>query len=453
MPKKTKIKEMMELKHKLASEETKATSMRELHAVRKLNKYNLVEYKKSIFKRKKRATVYNPIKKNGGADSSPMPRRDTMAASAPAKSLRLKLFEKIGISPTKGQSNISVGCIIDWSDKWDNPLYKVHTLNKVKWENTEIDGELLEQIPGWNYETGKGTICSLPGGSELKLEDAESFKYLYKDFFFKHDHTIYCGENKEGPIVICVEKGKDPKRNKFRVLVFDKKEYGKYAIEKSSTGRNRLKSVQTVCAKRIGEAKLTKVPEASHESFSIDLLKFEKKVKDEKHTNKFGVLYAKEGQADEDSMYGNFDASEHFKEFLTILGKEIDLKGHKGFRGGLDTKSNTTGVKSVFTTVVYDSEGVFKASNVPLLALPNYIESEKEDGEVELDDGIEESSEENTQNNQQDYVIDAEDIHFQIMFHVGIHLPYEYEKSDNPQQIGKKRWPDSSFYPPLLIFF
>ncbi|TWW66376.1 GTPase-activating Rap/Ran-GAP domain-like protein 3 [Takifugu flavidus] len=64
---------------------------------------------------------------------------------------------------------------------------------------------------------------------------------------------------------------------------------------------------------------------------------------------KFGVLYAKEGQLTDDEMFSNETGSESFDKFLGLLGDSVTLQGWAGYRGGLDTKNDTTGIKSIYT--------------------------------------------------------------------------------------------------------
>uniref|UniRef100_A0A669EIZ3 GTPase-activating Rap/Ran-GAP domain-like protein 3 n=1 Tax=Oreochromis niloticus TaxID=8128 RepID=A0A669EIZ3_ORENI len=64
---------------------------------------------------------------------------------------------------------------------------------------------------------------------------------------------------------------------------------------------------------------------------------------------KFGVLYAKDGQLTDDEMFSNETGSENFDKFLSLLGDTITLQGWAGYRGGLDTKNDTTGIKSIYT--------------------------------------------------------------------------------------------------------
>ncbi|KAH0615511.1 hypothetical protein JD844_004861 [Phrynosoma platyrhinos] len=64
---------------------------------------------------------------------------------------------------------------------------------------------------------------------------------------------------------------------------------------------------------------------------------------------KFGILYAKDGQLTDDEMFSNETGSESFQRLLNLLGDTITLKGWTGYRGGLDTKNDTTGICSMYT--------------------------------------------------------------------------------------------------------
>ncbi|CAL8320342.1 unnamed protein product [Lota lota] len=64
---------------------------------------------------------------------------------------------------------------------------------------------------------------------------------------------------------------------------------------------------------------------------------------------KFGVLYAKDGQLTDDEMFSNETGSESFEKFLSLLGDSVTLQGWAGYRGGLDTKNDTTGMQSIYT--------------------------------------------------------------------------------------------------------
>jgi len=64
---------------------------------------------------------------------------------------------------------------------------------------------------------------------------------------------------------------------------------------------------------------------------------------------KVGILLVKDGQKEQDEMFGNKENSPAFTEFLNLLGDQVTLTGFVGFRGGLDTKYETTGKTSYYT--------------------------------------------------------------------------------------------------------
>ncbi|XP_053138018.1 GTPase-activating Rap/Ran-GAP domain-like protein 3 isoform X3 [Hemicordylus capensis] len=64
---------------------------------------------------------------------------------------------------------------------------------------------------------------------------------------------------------------------------------------------------------------------------------------------KFGVLFAKDGQLTDDEMFSNEMGSDSFQRLLSLLGDNVTLKGWTGYRGGLDTRNDTTGLCSIYT--------------------------------------------------------------------------------------------------------
>uniref|UniRef100_A0A0N4Z8W4 Rap-GAP domain-containing protein n=1 Tax=Parastrongyloides trichosuri TaxID=131310 RepID=A0A0N4Z8W4_PARTI len=64
---------------------------------------------------------------------------------------------------------------------------------------------------------------------------------------------------------------------------------------------------------------------------------------------KIGVLLCKENQSTEEEMYNNEKSTPAFEEFLEFLGTRVRLKGFDQYKGGLDTKADTTGTHSIYT--------------------------------------------------------------------------------------------------------
>lgn len=78
---------------------------------------------------------------------------------------------------------------------------------------------------------------------------------------------------------------------------------------------------------------------------------------------KFGVLYQKFGQTAEEELFGNNTTSGAFDDFLSLLGQRIQLKDHKGYRGGLDIQNGHTGDQAVYE-VFKEREIMFHVSTL-----------------------------------------------------------------------------------------
>ncbi|XP_058678312.1 signal-induced proliferation-associated protein 1-like [Ammospiza caudacuta] len=65
---------------------------------------------------------------------------------------------------------------------------------------------------------------------------------------------------------------------------------------------------------------------------------------------KVGVLYCRAGQGSEEQMYNNEGAGPAFEHFLNLLGTRVRLRGFGGYRAQLDTRTDSTGTHSLYTT-------------------------------------------------------------------------------------------------------
>lgn len=65
---------------------------------------------------------------------------------------------------------------------------------------------------------------------------------------------------------------------------------------------------------------------------------------------KVGVMYCKSGQSTEEEMYNNQEAGPAFVEFLQMLGQTVRLKDFEKYKAGLDNRTDSTGLYSVFTS-------------------------------------------------------------------------------------------------------
>ncbi|KAM5248458.1 signal-induced proliferation-associated protein 1 [Ctenodactylus gundi] len=78
---------------------------------------------------------------------------------------------------------------------------------------------------------------------------------------------------------------------------------------------------------------------------------------------KVGILYCRSGQGTEEEMYNNQEAGAAFTQFLTLLGNVVRLKGFESYRAQLDTKTDSTGTHSLYTTY-QDHEIMFHVSTM-----------------------------------------------------------------------------------------
>ncbi|XP_067400015.1 signal-induced proliferation-associated protein 1 [Emydura macquarii macquarii] len=78
---------------------------------------------------------------------------------------------------------------------------------------------------------------------------------------------------------------------------------------------------------------------------------------------KVGILYCRAGQGSEEEMYNNEGAGPPFQEFLELLGQHVQLRGFTKYRAQLDTKTDSTGTHSLYTTY-QDYEIMFHVSTM-----------------------------------------------------------------------------------------
>ncbi|KAI5642682.1 rap/ran-GAP domain-containing protein [Phthorimaea operculella] len=78
---------------------------------------------------------------------------------------------------------------------------------------------------------------------------------------------------------------------------------------------------------------------------------------------KVGVMYCKSGQSTEEEMYNNQEAGPAFVEFLQTLGQTVRLKDFDKYKAGLDNRTDSTGLYSVYTKY-QDCEIMFHVSTM-----------------------------------------------------------------------------------------
>ncbi|KAL7073150.1 hypothetical protein ACQ4LE_007033 [Meloidogyne hapla] len=196
--------------------------------------------------------------------------------------------------------------------------------------------------------------------SKIVVEPQDMGSYYYRHCFVGRIHIEYCGIDESlGPCVVSMvrEETKDgsSQHNIFRLVlrisdvltmrVSVPEEALSDAQDRST--RSLMRELLDIVCPQIHFASLR--PTTNIQKVEEILLKIDEQPIYTRY--KVGVLYCKDNQSTEEQMYNNEDSSPHFEEFLDFLGTRVKLKGFDAFKykGGLDTKGNTTGLYSIYT--------------------------------------------------------------------------------------------------------
>nr|XP_014349468.1 PREDICTED: GTPase-activating Rap/Ran-GAP domain-like protein 3 [Latimeria chalumnae] len=183
--------------------------------------------------------------------------------------------------------------------------------------------------------------------TDVHLENPEYHTRWYFKYFLGKVHQNYVGTDAEkNPFFLSVVLSDQNNQRvpQYRAILWRKTGSQKICLPYSPTKTLSVKSILSA----MNLDKFEKGPrEILNPEIQKDLLVLEEQ---EGSVNfKFGVLYAKDGQLTDDEMFSNETGSEGFQKLLNLLGDTITLKGWAGYRGGLDTRNDTTGIHSIYT--------------------------------------------------------------------------------------------------------
>uniref|UniRef100_A0A8C7L9N7 Signal induced proliferation associated 1 like 3 n=1 Tax=Oncorhynchus kisutch TaxID=8019 RepID=A0A8C7L9N7_ONCKI len=195
------------------------------------------------------------------------------------------------------------------------------------------------------------------------IEHVDLGARYYRDYFHGKEHSNYFGtDDKLGPVAVSIRREKldDTKDLKdqyqYRIiartseLVTLRGSILEDAV--ASTGRH-----GTVRGLPLKEVLEQVVPELSVSCLRLalstpkvteQLLKLDEQGLSQKH--KVGVLLCRAGQSTEEEMYNNEEATPAFSAFMDLLGEQVCLRGFTNYAAQLDTKTDSTGTHSLYTT-------------------------------------------------------------------------------------------------------
>uniref|UniRef100_A0A7N8YCU0 Signal induced proliferation associated 1 like 1 n=1 Tax=Mastacembelus armatus TaxID=205130 RepID=A0A7N8YCU0_9TELE len=243
------------------------------------------------------------------------------------------------------------------------------------------------------YEASVSTHCSNAGvavlegpkegpstlsekGKQYIVEHVDLGAYYYRKFFYLREHWNYFGIDEAlGPVAVSLrreklEEDKEHGQQYNYRLIFRTSELTTLrgsiledAVPSTSKhGTTRGLPIKEVLEYLLPELDLSclrlalNTPKVTEQLMKLDEqgLSFQVKV---------GVMYCRAGQSTEEEMYNNETAGPALEEFLQLLGEKVRLKGFTKYRAQLDTKTDSTGTHSLYTSYK-DYEIMFHVSTL-----------------------------------------------------------------------------------------
>ncbi|KAM9356130.1 signal-induced proliferation-associated 1-like protein 1 [Pholidichthys leucotaenia] len=208
------------------------------------------------------------------------------------------------------------------------------------------------------------------------VEHVDLGAYFYRKYFYLREHWNYLGVDENlGPVAVSLRREKLEEHKEhgqqynYRVIFRTSElntlrgsilEDAVPSTSKHGLGRGLpLKEVLEYLVPELNVHCLRlalNTPKVTDQLMKLDEqgLSFQRKV---------GVMYCMAGQSSEEEMYNNEAAGPALEEFLHLLGERVRLKGFTKYRAQLDTKTDSTGTHSLYTTYK-DYEIMFHVSTM-----------------------------------------------------------------------------------------
>ncbi|XP_048374705.1 rap1 GTPase-activating protein 2 isoform X2 [Sphaerodactylus townsendi] len=180
----------------------------------------------------------------------------------------------------------------------------------------------------------------------------------YRKHFLGKDHlNFYCTASSLGNLILSVKCEEADGTEYLRIILRSKAKTLHERIPLA--GLSKLPSIPQIAKAFCDDATGLKFSPVLYPKASQMIVSYDEH--EVNNTFKFGVIYQKFKQTQEEELFGNNEESPAFKNFLNLLGDIIILQDFKGFRGGLDVTHGQTGTESVYT-VFRDREIMFHVS-------------------------------------------------------------------------------------------
>ncbi|XP_026526890.1 signal-induced proliferation-associated 1-like protein 1 isoform X3 [Notechis scutatus] len=206
-------------------------------------------------------------------------------------------------------------------------------------------------------------VLHLDRAKRYIVEHVDLGAYYYRKFFYQKEHWNYFGADENlGPVAVSIrrEKPEEIKENGSQYnyrIIFRTSELTTLrgtVLEDSIPSTAKHYTARGLPLKEVLEHVVPELnihclrlafntPKVTEQLMKLDEqgLSYQLKV---------GIMYCKSGQSTEEEMYNNESAGPAFEEFLQLLGERVRLKGFEKYRAQLDTKTDSTGTHSLYTT-------------------------------------------------------------------------------------------------------
>ncbi|XP_048520185.1 rap1 GTPase-activating protein 1 [Dendroctonus ponderosae] len=192
-----------------------------------------------------------------------------------------------------------------------------------------------------------------------KIETDDTAK-CYRRFFVGREHSNLIGTDENlGPVLLSIKTETMAQQEHTRVLLRLRTATKHEIVPSAYLGPNPSPSRM---AKLLNEeVNVDNFQPVLHPKSSQLIANYDEHVL--VTTFKFGVLYQQFGQTTEEEIFCNSVTSPAFDDFLSLLGQRIQLKDHKGYRGGLDIQNGHTGDTAVYE-IFKEREVMFHVSTL-----------------------------------------------------------------------------------------
>ncbi|XP_065155840.1 rap1 GTPase-activating protein 1-like isoform X3 [Atheta coriaria] len=217
-------------------------------------------------------------------------------------------------------------------------------------------------VDGTDHECSfdlRGAVILPHGTWRAKIETDDTAK-CYRRFFHGRDHSNLIGTDETlGPVLLSIKYDNVGNQEHTRIMLRLKTGTMHELVPLSCMG---TQPTPQKMAKLLNESLHIEnfTPVLCPKSSSL-IATYDEHVL--VSTFKFGVLYQKFGQTTEEELFCNNETTPSFDNFLNLLGSRIQLKDHKGYRGGLDIQNGHTGDSAVYESFK-DREIMFHVSTL-----------------------------------------------------------------------------------------